>query len=119
MADACGAQYARTTAKRAGDRRRGGGSIVNISSTTGLTAHDDAVHTASKWGLRGLIKTAVLQFSQWNIRVNSIHPRQIADTGFSRSGGEAFAHTARVAILQHRQRTPKGMSRSGAAPGVR
>jgi 3alpha(or 20beta)-hydroxysteroid dehydrogenase len=88
-------------------RDSGGGSIVNISSTAGLTAHDDAAYTASKWGLRGLTKTAVLQFSQWNIRVNSIHPGQIADTGFFRTGSEAFAHAARVAIPLHRQGTPK------------
>ena len=36
----------------------------------------------------------MLQFSQWNIRVNSIHPGQIADTGFFKSGGDAFAHAA-------------------------
>ena len=88
-------------------RDSGGGSIVNISSTAGLTAHDDAAYTASKWGLRGLTKTAVLQFSPWNIRVNSIHPGQIADTGFFQSGGEAFAHAARAAIPLHRQGTPK------------
>ena len=88
-------------------RDSGGGSIVNISSTAGLTAHDDAAYTASKWGLRGLTKTAVLQFSAWNIRVNSIHPGQIADTGFFQSGGEAFAHAARAAIPLHRQGTPR------------
>src|SRR5207249_2132707 len=88
-------------------RDSGGGSIINISSTAGLTAHDDAAYTASKWGLRGLTKTAVLQFSQWNIRVNSIHPAQIADTGFSRTGSEAFAHAARAAIPMHRQGTPQ------------
>jgi 3alpha(or 20beta)-hydroxysteroid dehydrogenase len=87
-------------------RDSGGGSIINISSTAGLTAHDDAAYTASKWGLRGLTKTAVLQFSPWNIRVNSIHPGQIADTGFFRGGGDAFAHAARVAIPMHRQGTP-------------
>ncbi|MGC2413718.1 MAG: glucose 1-dehydrogenase [Stellaceae bacterium] len=88
-------------------RGSGGGSIVNISSTAGLTAHDDAAYTASKWGLRGLTKTAVLQFSPWNIRVNSIHPGQIADTGFFQSGGEAFAQAARAAIPMHRQGTPR------------
>src|ERR1700704_2927717 len=85
----------------------GGGSIVNISSTAGMTAHDDAAYTATKWALRGLTKTAVLQFSPWNIRVNSIHPGQIADTGFFRGGSEAFAHAARVAIPLHRQGTPQ------------
>jgi len=49
----------------------------------------------------------VLQFSQWNIRVNSIHPGQIADTGFFPHRHEAFAHAARVAIPLHRQGTPK------------
>jgi 3alpha(or 20beta)-hydroxysteroid dehydrogenase len=88
-------------------RDSGGGSIVNISSVAGLTAHDDAAYTASKWGLRGLTKTAVLQFSPWNIRVNSIHPGQIADTGFFQSGGEAFAHAARTAIPMQRQGTPR------------
>jgi 3alpha(or 20beta)-hydroxysteroid dehydrogenase len=87
-------------------RDSGGGAIVNISSTAGLTAHDDAAYTATKWGLRGLTKTAVLQFSPWNIRVNSIHPGQIADTGFFQSGGDAFAHAARAAIPMHRQGTP-------------
>jgi 3alpha(or 20beta)-hydroxysteroid dehydrogenase len=90
------------TVKAAG----GTGSIVNISSTAGLTAHDDAAYTASKWGLRGLTKTAVLQFSPWHIRVNSIHPGQIADTGFFQSGGEDFAHAAAAAIPLHRQGTP-------------
>jgi 3alpha(or 20beta)-hydroxysteroid dehydrogenase len=98
----CAAAIRDTVAKQ-----EGGGSIINISSTAGMTAYDDAAYTASKWGLRGLTKTAVLQFSQWNIRVNSIHPGQIADTGFFRSGGEAFAHAARVAIPLHRQGTPK------------
>src|SRR5690349_24554073 len=88
-------------------RDSGGGSIINISSTAGLTAHDDAAYTASKWGLRGLTKTAVLQFSPWNIRVNSIHPGQIADTGFFQSRGEAFAHAARTAIPMGRQGTPR------------
>lgn len=88
-------------------RDSGGGGIVNVSSTAGLTAHDDAAYTASKWGLRGLTKTAVLQFSAWNIRVNSIHPGQIADTGFYASGGAAFAQAARTAIPMQRQGTPR------------
>jgi len=53
------------------------------------------------------LQGAVLQFSPWNIRVNSIHPGQIADPGFFQSGGEAFARAAEAVIPLHRQGTPK------------
>jgi 3alpha(or 20beta)-hydroxysteroid dehydrogenase len=88
-------------------RDSGGGSIVNVSSVAGLTAHNDAAYTASKWGLRGLTKTAVLQFSEWNIRVNSIHPGQIRDTRIFQNVSEAFAYAARTAIPMRRQGTPQ------------
>ena len=88
-------------------RDSGGGAIVNISSTAGLTAHDDAAYTASNWGLRGLTNSASLLFARGYIRVNSIHPGQIADTGFFRGVGEAFAHAARAAIPLGRQGTPQ------------
>lgn len=65
-------------------RDSGGGSIINISSTAGLTAHYDAAYGASKWGLRGLTKCAAMDYVDWNIRVNSVHPGQIADTTFAR-----------------------------------
>ena len=65
-------------------RDSGGGSIVNVSSTAGMTAHYDAAYGASKWALRGLSKSAAMEFVDWGIRVNSMHPGQIADTSFSR-----------------------------------
>jgi 3alpha(or 20beta)-hydroxysteroid dehydrogenase len=55
-------------------RDAGGGSIVNVSSAAGLDQHPDPSYTASKWGLRGLTKTAAQEFGPWRIRVNSIHP---------------------------------------------
>ena len=59
----------------AGDLRdAGGGSIVNVSSAAGLDSHPDPSYTASKWGLRGLTKTAAQEFGPWGVRVNSIHP---------------------------------------------
>ncbi len=59
-------------------RAAGGGSIINISSTAGLTGL--AMHSAygsAKWGLRGLTRTAAVELGRDRIRVNSIHPGPI------------------------------------------
>lgn len=57
--------------------RNGGGSIINISSVAGLTGYDHAAYTASKWALRGVTKTAALEYADKGIRVNSVHPGTI------------------------------------------
>lgn len=55
--------------------RAGGGSIVNISSTAGLQGQPFlSAYVASKWGLRGLTKTAAIDLGRKGIRVNSVHP---------------------------------------------
>lgn len=58
--------------------RTAGGAIVLVGSTAGLTAHGDAAYTASKWGLRGLMRAAALELVGWKIRVNAVHPATIA-----------------------------------------
>lgn len=72
-------------------RRNGdaGGSIVNISSVAGLTAHVGAAYTATKWAVRGLTKTAALEFGVHNVRVNSVHPGVI-DTPLVEAASPAF-----------------------------
>jgi 3alpha(or 20beta)-hydroxysteroid dehydrogenase len=56
-------------------RVRGGGSIVNTSSTSGLTGLATQVaYGASKWGVRGITKIAAIELGEDKIRVNSIHP---------------------------------------------
>ena len=78
-------------------RDSGGGSIVNISSTAGLLGYAGAAYVASKWALRGLTKTAAMEFNDWNIRVNSVHPAQVVDTSIAGNASPAYRDaTARV-----------------------
>ncbi|WP_419997407.1 glucose 1-dehydrogenase [Streptomyces boninensis] len=59
-------------------REAGGGSVVNVSSVAGLMGiARTGGYGASKWGLRGLSKTAALEFGEYGIRVNSVHPGMI------------------------------------------
>jgi 3alpha(or 20beta)-hydroxysteroid dehydrogenase len=52
----------------------GGGAIVNISSNSGFSGHYDPAYTASKWGLRGLTRSAAMEFAPKGIRVNAVCP---------------------------------------------
>ncbi|MGW9414496.1 SDR family NAD(P)-dependent oxidoreductase [Arthrobacter cupressi] len=56
-------------------RYAGGGSIINICSTSGLVAFEDNfAYVASKWAVRGMTKAAALELAADGIRVNAVCP---------------------------------------------
>lgn len=60
----------------------GGGSIVNLSSIAGTTGMPGFTsYGTSKWAVRGLTKMAASDLGPHGIRVNSVHPGGIAETG--------------------------------------
>lgn len=73
--------------------KRGGGSIVNVSSIAGMLGYFAAGYGASKWGVRGLSKVGALEFAEYGVRVNSIHPG-LVDTPLLHSGSTAFVETS-------------------------
>jgi len=70
-------------------RENGGGSIVNISSASGIVGRPlSGAVSASKGGVRLLTKTAALECAarRYNIRVNSLHPGGVATGIFEGQG---------------------------------
>lgn len=66
-------------------RRAGGGSIVNVSSVEGLLGSPGLhAYVASKFGVRGVTKSAALEGAASGVRVNSVHPGLVT-TGMSES----------------------------------
>ena len=57
-------------------QRAGGGSIVNISSISGIVGQDyiHMGYNASKGAVRLMTKSAAVQYAKDGIRVNSVHP---------------------------------------------
>lgn len=59
-------------------KKRGGGSIVNVSSVDGMKGSNMMMsYASSKWAVRGMTKVAAMELGPDGIRVNSIHPGSI------------------------------------------
>lgn len=56
-------------------RKTENGSMINVSSLAGLIASRNQIaYVASKFAVRGMTKAAAIEFGEYGIRVNSIHP---------------------------------------------
>jgi 3-oxoacyl-[acyl-carrier protein] reductase len=77
-------------------RTAGGGSVVIISSITGMRPAPRTAYAVAKAAEIHLAATAAAELAAWNIRVNAVSPGSILFPGgsweaFSRSNPEAFA----------------------------
>lgn len=81
------------------------GSIVNVSSAAGLTAHYTVAYTVSKWGLRGLSRVASMELGPRGIRVNTIFPGFI-ETPMTASAPATFRTANLLEIPLGRTATP-------------
>jgi 3-hydroxybutyrate dehydrogenase/3-oxoacyl-[acyl-carrier protein] reductase len=60
-------------------RRQGFGRVVNIGGNHGMRGRAGrAAYSASKWGLRGLTRSAALEVGRFGVTVNTIAPGPIA-----------------------------------------
>ena len=60
--------------------RAGGGSIINVSSISGIVAiygTPNVAYAASKFAVRGITKQVAIEYGGHNIRCNSVHPGYI------------------------------------------
>jgi 3alpha(or 20beta)-hydroxysteroid dehydrogenase len=83
--------------KHAGQVMSEGGSIVNISSVNGLVGSAGMTgYSASKYGVRGLTKSAALELGPRKIRVNSVHPGGVATPMVGIADGDTREHAGGV-----------------------
>lgn len=93
-----------------------GGSIVNTSSTAGLTGYFSAAYTASKWGLRGLTRAAALELAGQGVRVNTVCPGLVETPMIMQPNAVHDAGRARLFYEGNRDATP--LSRAAEADEI-
>ncbi len=87
--------------------RTGGGSIVNTSSTAGLTGQlNISAYTFAKAGIIGLTRSAAIEYAKQNIRVNAIAPTVVWTPLVQRFAESAPDPVAMRALMENYNPTP-------------
>lgn len=82
-------------------RQRGGGSIVNVSSTSGVQGSPGSIiaYTASKFAVRGMTRAAAIELGPLRIRVNTLVPG-VLDTPMNTTNPSVLGAVEALARLQ-------------------
>jgi len=89
--------------------KAGGGSIVNVSSISGIVAiygTPNAAYAASKFAVRGLTKHVAIEYADRKIRVNSVHPGYVRTPMMTEALDEASVKVAAQAVPVKRVAEP-------------
>lgn len=96
-----GTKHAYALLEKSGKDRKGGSSIVNVSSVMGFVAFpESAAYCASKGAIRQFSKACAVEFATYGvpIRANSVHPgfvqTPLLDEGFERMVARGVAEKA-------------------------
>ncbi|HTZ06451.1 MAG TPA: SDR family NAD(P)-dependent oxidoreductase [Gaiellaceae bacterium] len=82
-------------------RARGGGSVINVGSTAGLTGSltlDRVAHTAAKGGVIAVTRQLAAEGARFGIRVNSISPGMTATPATRELLDDPESPMARIAV---------------------
>lgn len=85
--------------------RAGGGSIVNVSSISGIVAiygTPNVAYAASKFAVRGITKQVAIEYGEHNIRANSVHPGYIRTPMMTAALNEEQIKIASASVPIHR-----------------
>lgn len=91
-------------------RKAGHGSIINISSISGILGLGGAAYVASKFAVRGMTKAVALEVAAEGIRVNSIHPGLIETPMIMQPGVEEIVRQMAETVPLKRIGTPGDVS---------
>ncbi|SFE12508.1 3alpha(or 20beta)-hydroxysteroid dehydrogenase [Lentibacillus persicus] len=93
-------------------KKAGGGSIINVSSINGLGgAAGNAAYDSSKFAVRGMTKSAALEFAEYGIRVNSVHPGVIQTPMIEGEGSKELVDQMKETIPMKRTGQSEEMSK--------